>query len=374
MAAASETIQAIRQLTPLADVLALIDREVKPVAPRMLDRRLALSAILAADVTAPISPKAPVATIDGWALAADTTSDASGYAPVMLQAIPRRIEVGHPMPPGTDCVAPFDAVKIVDGHAEVFNTIIEGEGVLPAGGDSDGKTPLRRSGEALRGVDLAALGAAGISRLSAIAPRIIILPVRDGDVISSMVDLIGSDTADRGALSERADRGCELATALAMNNTDAVIAVGGTGQGRDDSSVEVLASQGRVVAHGIALSPGETAAFGFVGTKPVLLLPGRLDAALAIWLTIGRRTLARLTAYNNNESPRAETIPLSRKIASTAGLAEIIPVRCIGGAAEPLAARYLGFSALARSDGYVLVPAESEGYSAGTPVSVWPWP
>ena len=45
----------------------------------------------------------------------------------------------------------------------------------------------------------------------------------------------------------------------------------------------------------IAVSPGETAAFGFVGTRPVLLMPGRLDSALAIWLLIGRHIIAKLS-------------------------------------------------------------------------------
>jgi molybdopterin molybdotransferase len=41
---------------------------------------------------------------------------------------------------------------------------------------------------------------------------------------------------------------------------------------------------------------------------------------------------------------------------------------------EPLAAKYLPLSSLARSDGWILVPADSEGYAAGAPVQVRPWP
>lgn len=37
MAANSETLQLIERLTPLAEVLGLIDAEVKPVTPRTLD-------------------------------------------------------------------------------------------------------------------------------------------------------------------------------------------------------------------------------------------------------------------------------------------------------------------------------------------------
>jgi hypothetical protein len=35
---------------------------------------------------------------------------------------------------------------------------------------------------------------------------------------------------------------------------------------------------------------------------------------------------------------------------------------------------YLPPQALARADGWLLVPADSEGYAAGSKVSVRPWP
>ena len=69
-----------------------------------------------------------------------------------------------------------------------------------------------------------------------------------------------------------------------------------------------------------------------------------------------------------------ETLTLARKVTSTVGLAEIVPVRRNGGQAEPMAVKYLPFSSLARSDGWILVPADSEGYSAGSAVALRPWP
>ena len=112
MAAASETIQTIAKLTPLAEVLSLIDREVKPVAPRQIALPDAWQATLAADVVSAAQPAAPLALIDGWALSADLTRDAGGYAPAPLPQVPLRIEAGHPMPDGTDSVAAFDLVKL----------------------------------------------------------------------------------------------------------------------------------------------------------------------------------------------------------------------------------------------------------------------
>jgi molybdopterin biosynthesis enzyme len=163
-----------------------------------------------------------------------------------------------------------------------------------------------------------------------------------------------------------------LEAALGDAESDAVIAVGGTGGGRRDAAVHTLARLGRVEAHGIAISPGETAAFGFAGERPVLLVPGRLDAALAVWLLIGRCLVAKLAGGTVEET--AAMLPLKRKVTSTIGMTELVPVRCSGGMAEPLGSGYLSLTALARSDGWIVVPADSEGSPAGTQVAVTPWP
>ena len=72
--------------------------------------------------------------------------------------------------------------------------------------------------------------------------------------------------------------------------------------------------------------------------------------------------------------PRGRPLPLKRKVTSTIGLAELVPVNCAAGVAEPLASGYLSLESLARSDGWIVVPAESEGFAAGTPVAVRSWP
>ncbi len=370
MAAASETIQTIAKLTPLAELLALIDREVKPVAPRQIALPDAWQATLAADVVSAAQPAAPLALIDGWALSADLTRDAGGYAPAPLPQVPLRIESGHPMPDGTDSVAAFDLVKLTRGGAEALAPVNPGDGVLPAGGDCDVSVPMCHAGQRLRAIDLAALASARVSEVSVRRPRLRIVPVRTDAIIGNAARLIATDVARCGGAPGAAK--VAFSDALSDESMDAIVAIGGTGSGRNDASVQTLARAGRLVVHGVALTPGETAAFGFVGTRPVLLLPGRLDAALAAWLTVGRCILERLTAAASNEP--SETLMLSRKVASTVGFAEVIPLRRSGGTAEPLAAKYLSLSALTRSDCWLLVPAESEGYSAGTPVPVKPWP
>jgi molybdopterin biosynthesis enzyme len=156
------------------------------------------------------------------------------------------------------------------------------------------------------------------------------------------------------------------------DEADAVIAVGGTGSGRNDNAVLTLARCGRVAAHGIAISPGDTAAFGFAGARPVLLIPGRLDAVLAVWLLLGRFLVAQLAGGTVEENPAL--VPLKRKITSTIGLTEVVPLRWSEGMAEPLGSGYLSFSMLTESNAFVVVPPDSEGFAAGTPIAVTSWP
>jgi molybdopterin molybdotransferase len=371
MAVMIDTSQTITRLTPLAEVLAMVDLGIKPVAPRTLDVAAAGGRTLAADAMAPARPNSSIALLDGWAMNAYDTLGAGSYAPALLLRAPQRIEAGQPMPPDTDSVAPFDAVKVDRGRAEALATVNPGDGVLPAGGDCDPAIPLRRAGELLRATDLAAFAAAGLARIMVREPRIHILPVRGNAIINAAARLAASDIERHGG-AVRLETGRDLGLALAAESADGIVVIGGTGSGRNDSSVQTLTREGELRAHGMALTPGETAALGFIGSRPVLLLPGRLDAALAVWLVVGRRLLARLAGGDDAEP--AASAKLTRKVASPVGLAEFVPVRRAGDAAEPLAAKYLPFSALSRADGWILVPADSEGYPEGATVMVRPWP
>jgi molybdopterin biosynthesis enzyme len=347
------------------------------VAPREVAIGAAAGRVLAGDVSAAPRPRAPLALRDGWAVDADLTTDASSYAPAPLPAA-ARIDVGQPLPAGADAVAPLDVVAARGSRSEIIAPVAAGDGVLAAGADADGRTALVREGRRLTHIQAAALAAAGVQRVRIREPRLHLIHMRPAgdEVIAAAVDLIAAEIAAAGGrvlreAQEDAGPG-RLEHALADTAADAIIAIGGTGSGRDDASVRTLARLGRLEVHGIALAPGETAAFGLVGPRPVLLLPGRLDAALAVWLVIGRPLLSRLSGASEQE-PTAKA-RFVRKVASTLGLAEVVPVSLRDGAAEPIASGYVPLSALARADGWILVPADSEGYPSGAEVVIRPWP
>ena len=105
-----------------------------------------------------------------------------------------------------------------------------------------------------------------------------------------------------------------------------------------------------------------------MAAKPVLVLPGRFDATLAVFLTIGRRLIGRLTGTQEDEP--GIPLKLARKIASQPGFAEFVALRRENKGAMPLSSGPSTLAALARANGWLLVPPESEGYPAGAIVEM----
>jgi molybdopterin molybdotransferase len=378
--AVDSSTQRISRLTPLEAILASLDKRVEPVTPRACSLASAYGRVLAADVTASKLPPKPVALRDGFAVATADVADASSYTPIPFASLPLRVDAGELMPAGTDAVLPLDAVNFIGDRAQAIAAVSPGEGVLLAGGDVSPGAILRRAGAFLRASDVAVMAAAGIADVMVREPRIRIARggIAKTPLVQAAIDMLTrAITAAGGTVFDADSEPERLYEALGEARAHAGFVVGGTGSGRGDSSVRTLARFGRVEVHGIAVSPGETAALGYVGARPVLLLPGRLDSALAVWLLIGRHVIAKLAGGRVEDAPKI--LPLKRKITSTIGLTELVPIRydqdaAHGTVADPLGSGYLSFEALTGSDGWISVPPESEGFAAGTQVAVRPWP
>jgi len=274
------------------------------------------------------------------------------------------------VPDGADAVAALGTVLMRGAQASALAAIGPGDGVLAPGSDAAAGLQLRLAGARLRRIDVALLEALGVDRVLVRQPRVRVVAPGDARIVHAAAAFVArAIDGESGTAVLGKDT---LEAALRDEETDMVVAIGGTGSGRNDESVRTLSRIGQVAYHGIGIAPGETTALGFVGTRPVLLLPGRIDSALAGWLTVGRRMLARRAFRLIEEQPFAAE--LARKIASPLGLAEVVAVRRRLGKVEPVAQGYLSMQALAHAEGWILIPADSEGHPAGARVVVRPWP
>ena len=354
---------------PLPEAVALLTGGVAPVALRDVTLAEAIGQVAGADIiNAHDLPQHLSALRDGWAVKADEVLGASPYAPILLPRAPNWVESGAAMPEGTDAVLPAEAFE---GRSVVADAPVRA-GTRAVGEEIAAGTRLMSAGARITPLRRLALEEAAIASVAVRSPclRLVISGSPETESLSPLIAALAvADGAIITGVARPANDADAIAEAIRDWEADATMVIGGTGFGRGDHAAAALTRAGRIQAHGIALTPGETTAFGEVAGRPVLLLPGRPDAALSAYLTLGRPLIAALTGAT---APATATASLLRKVTSTIGLSEIAFARRDRAGLMPLGAADLPLRSLIEADAAILVPAEAEGYPAGTPVAVLP--
>jgi molybdopterin biosynthesis enzyme len=363
-------------LTPLEVALAALLHRLEPAASVELPLADALGCVAADMPPLAAIPPCDIAVADGWALRARDLVGASSYSPLPLAVAPAWVEAGDAMPEGCDCVIDADSVDQNGPMVQVLAEAIPGQGVRRAGGDIAETGFVINSGQPVRSLDLVIARAAGLKTLKVRRPRLRVVNIPAASGHAATAALIAENARAAGAdvaVVEATARDAEsIARALDASSCDLLVSIGGSGVGGTDATITALAQCGKVVAHGIALQPGRTAASGEIGKIPVIALPGAPDQALAAWWTLVLPVLDRMSG---RQPRRPVTLPLARKIASSVGIAEIVLLgkaqEKIQGTWMPLAVGDLALETIARADAWLAVPGGAEGFAAGTPVDAY---
>ncbi len=361
----------LRLTAPDAALDLLLSGLPGPVAPRSMPAGDAVGRVLAEDIvaTAPV-PATPVALAEGWAVAAAETDGAGPYAPMPLATAPARVGPGDPLPTGTDAVLPLFDVAADGPFAQAIQSVAPGDGVRGIGEEIAAGQVLRHAGERLGARDLPALALLGLCDVAVRAPRcawILAGDERGADMLASLFATLlaglGADLAPQPAVPDDADAVAQALRAAAPAH-DLLLVVGASGAGLGDLSLV-----GSPQMQGLGARPGMSAGWGLVSGRPVLLLPRRAEDALAAFYLLLRPLLLRMSGAAAS-SP--VTTRLARSIASTVGLAELVPLRLGPEGGEPLAVGALPAGVLAAADAILVVPAASEGYEAGATIPILP--
>jgi molybdopterin molybdotransferase len=359
-------------LTSLEAALAMLRDGLVPVAPRELPLAEALGCAAAGMPPLGAVPAHDVAALDGFALGARDLVGASSYSPLPLAQPPLWVEAGDAMPDNCDCVVDVDLVEWSGPLAQVVAEAIPGQGVRRAGEDVREASAVIPAGQPIRALDLLVARAAGLKTLAVRRPRLHLVNVPAAAGPNLTAHLITELAATAGAAVTRSDATGRDAASIARvfdeTPCDLLVMIGGTGVGHADATVQALAMRGKILAHGLALAPGRTTAIGRFAGNAVIALPGAPDQALAAWWTLALPVLDGLSARRNRP---ALTLPLARKIASGIGVTEIALLKQVDDAWMPLASGYLSLEAIAGADGWLAIPADSEGFAAGTPVDAY---
>jgi molybdopterin molybdotransferase len=384
---------------------------IDPIELTLLD---AQGLLLAENVRADFPlPSFDNSAMDGYAVRAIDTRDASLDAPARLQVVgdvaagsksrsgmgpglAMRIMTGAPIPAGADAVIPLEDTDRGLARVALHRPVRTGDCVRRAGEDLAADAPALGAGAALGPQQLALLAALGRDRVTVRPrPRLIILSTGSelievghrpsfGEVIDSNSYMIAAAAKDAGADARRigivVDDHAKLLDALESQllRADVLVTTGGVSMGAYDVVKEALSELGTVEFIRVAMQPGKPQGFGHIGDKiPIFCLPGNPVSSLvsfeafvrpAIRKLLGKRQLQRATvqavALESAKSPPGIRQYRRGVLHREAGGG--YSVSFTGGAGSHLIA------SLALSNCLVVIPEEDAEVSAGSEVTVMP--
>ncbi|MGC2062378.1 MAG: molybdopterin biosynthesis protein [Thermodesulfovibrionales bacterium] len=371
---------------------------VRPLAAEEIPAQDSMGRITAGPVFAKISsPFYHASAMDGYAVRfVDTFGASEASSKRLLLGIDAvSIDTGDPLPDGFNAVIMIEDVNLITlqerEYIEILKPATPWQHVRVIGEDIVCTELILPENNRIRAVDMGAVIAAGHVRIAVRRkPIVVIIPtgseivepgteLKKGDIIEYNSRMLASLIQEWGGIAVRYapvpdDREkIREAVLKACGEGDLVIVNAGSSAGSEDYTAGVLSEIGEVLLHGINIKPGKPVILAWVRHKPVLGIPGYPVSAYITSGLFARPVVYRLQGL---EAPQPEIIraKLSRQVASSLGQEEFLRVK-VGRVGENLIATPVSRGAgvlmsLVRADGFVRVPAMSEGYGAGTEVSV----
>lgn len=403
------------RLMPLPEALAVIDRDMTPVAAvETVSLEAALGRVLAEDVTAAITlPPLPSSAMDGYAVrAADMAPDAETALQVVArQAAGRplegeavaggavRIFTGAPMPDGFDAVVMQEEAEVLENGARVRLPagVRPGVNVRQAGEDVRAGDVVLRRGMRLRAQDVAMAAAVGHACLP-VRTRLRVAVFSTGDelhdpgeslppghiydsnrvAMKAMLAGLPVTVTDLGCLPDDPDA-VRTALAAAAPEHDVVLTSGGVSVGEEDHVRGAVESLGAITFWRLLLKPGKPAALGRIGDSVFLGLPGNPVATMVTFLLVARPILLRM-AGASDIAPRRFQVPADFRFVKKGRRREFVRVQlAVDGAGRTVARTMTGqgshlITSVVQAHALAELEEERSGVEPGDLLTVIPFP
>lgn len=393
------------KLASLKEAFEIIEGIVKKTGNETVTLEEANGRILAEDIVAGIDvPNFRKSAMDGFAVIAEDTFGASNTNPRKLKIIesvtagvvPKKdvapgvcieITTGAPLPKSANAVLMVEYTEKIrnfgetkDGELIYYKPCAPGENIIKTGSDIKTGGLLFSKGVKLNPRYLGAISAIGIRELAVKKFPTIVYFSTGNEVLNASEELTPGKIYDintRTIVDTIKEHGCKVhflgiikdnleeikkAILAKINDADLILLSGGSSLGGEDFMVEAVADLGKVLVHGIAAKPGKPVLIGTVKGKLVLGLPGYPTSALS-----NTYSLVLPVIYKMMESELIKNkvnAKLSRKIASTIGRYEFLPVKFeyIDGVrfAVPVMKGSSAITTMAESDGYICIDENTE--------------
>lgn len=391
--------------------MEMVLSSVKQLEPETVPFDSASGRVLAEDIVSGVDvPPFDRSAVDGYAVRASDTFGVTQTRPkklrmmgaVKMGSVPKlrvgrgqavKLMTGAQIPKGADAVVMVELTKADGKNLMIFAPVTPGKNVSARGEDVRAGEMVLKRGHQLRPHDIGMLSSIGHLKARVFRrPRVAVIATgpelkRPGTRLKhAQVTDINSyslaagavscgGVADRLGIVPDEPRALRRVLQKALGRCDMALISGGSAVGEHDIAPDLVAEQGRVLFHGVALRPGGPSAFGVVKDKPVFCLAGFPVASLVAFDVLVRPALWKMQGLPADWGSLRIKAMLTRKIASSLGRADVVRVRVWSEdgklMAEPI--RVTGssiLSSMTRADGFVIVPEDVEGLDAGKEVEV----
>ncbi len=284
----------------------------------------ALGRVLAEPLRAPFEvPAWDNSAMDGYALRAADLPAAGGCLPLAgriaagdaaSQTLPPghavRIFTGAPLPPGADTVVAQEHCRLESGQLWL-PPVKGGEHVRKRGEEVAAGSLVLAAGKRLRAQELGLLASFGAARV-AVYRRLRVGLLSSGNELrepgevlqpgqiynanryslGGLLESLGLEVHDYEIMADELAASRD-ALSLAASEWDLLITSGGVSVGEEDHLKQAIRELGQLHLWRLAIQPGKPLAFGSVGGKPWIGLPGNPAAALITALVVARPFLLR---------------------------------------------------------------------------------
>jgi len=362
--------------------------------------------VLAADVVSNVNvPEFERAMMDGFAVRATDIESASLRGPVSLEVVGEsfpgkafeglvsagksvRAMTGSKLPEGADAVLPVEQTCAGSGEQVLaVNSISPGRNVGGVGEDIRAGEVVLRAGRVLRPQDVGVLSSIGVKQVSVVRrPRVRIVVTGDellpagsapqadrivdanGPMLAALVSRDGGEPIYPGIVPD--DR--EAILAALKDDAEVVLVSGGTSVGQEDHVPSLLAEHGELAIHGVAMRPASPVGMGLMDGRLVFLLPGNPVACLCGYDFFAGAAIRSRGGRATDWPYRSVLSTLSAELKSPVGRLDYIRMLLEQGQAKPVPKSGASvLSSTTRADGFVVIPADCEGYQAGTEVELF---
>jgi len=355
------------------------------------------------------SPFYHASAMDGYAVRFTDTFGSSERTPKMLRIGEQALSVdtGDPIPEGFNAVVMIEDVNIVSSktnppftkvgrggineYIEITAPVTPWQNVRVIGDDIVATELILPENHRIRPVDVGAMLASGhVDVMVRRRPRVVIIPtgteivepgtvLHRGDIIEYNSRILGGLVTEWGGMPVRyhivPDNIEVLKQAIldSLSMGDLLIINAGASAGSEDFTVQAIRDLGDVILHGVNIKPGKPVMLGWIKGRPVLGIPGYPVSAYLTFCLFARPLIYQWQGIDI-APPEIIRAKISRQIASAPGHEEFVRIK-VGKVGDQFIATPVSRGAgvlmsLVRADGFVRIPAMSEGIGAGTEIDV----